>query len=484
MKTRITSLARQQGSAYMTVVITAIVVGAMLVAYLKMITVQNQFTMRSQAWNRTVPVLEAGVEEALAHLNQNAAPDSGGSFNLNLASDGWQAAPGGGWYKIGQIGDDYYYTKISSFSPGANGYYPFITSTGYVAQVPTLSMMPRWQSGPLMAAVSIEQLITSGYTRRTVLCSTTNVPTFTKALVAKRGITMNGQNVRTDSFDSGDPLYNDGFGHYTNNPSSKWKTNGDIASNDTITNTVAIGNANIYGKVATGPYGTIGLNSGGYVGDKTFQGDPANGGKIQKGWSSDDMNMEFPSVNVPTNLYAATPPSGSSFTTNGVTYNTVLGVRGNRYDYDMQGQTLSGNVYVSGTVRLLVRAGINMSGQDRITLEPGAYLYLYADCASSSLGGNGVQNPGTAEHFYYFGTDKNTSLSYGGNAAFTAVFYAPNADMQLGGGGNSTIDFSGSAIAKTIKITGNFNFHYDENLKRVGLYSGYILTSWDEMLAR
>jgi len=115
-----------------------------------------------------------------------------------------------------------------------------------------------------------------------------------------------------------------------------------------------------------------------------------------------------------------------------------------------------------------VKAGINMSGQDRITLAPGAYLILYADCTSSSLGGNGIQNPGTAEHFYYFGTDKNTSLSYGGNAAFTGAFYAPNANMSMGGGGSTVIDFSGSTIAKTIKLNGNFYFHYDENLKRNG----------------
>ncbi len=460
----------------MSVVITTIVIGIMLAAYLKMVAVQNQFTMRSQGWNRSVPVLEAGVEEAIAHLNKNASADSGGTFSLNLATDGWTAQDQGGWYKSGWVGDDYYYTTISEFTPGATGAgtYPSIQSTGFVSQLPNWSF--HRSAGPFfLAAVNLSPT----YSSRAVLAGTTNVPTFTKALVAKRGITMSGQNVRTDSFDSGIPAYNDGFGHYTNTP-GKWKCNGDIASNDTITNTLAIGNANIFGRVATGPYGTVKLGSAGMVGDVAWQNDLLNAGKIKPGWSTDDMNMDFPSVVVPPSLYGAVPPSGSSFTTNGVTYTMVL----ENGDYKIpNGQDLNGKVLVLGTVRLLVAGDSKIAlsgGQDRLTLAPGAKIKVYADCVTASIGGNGVQNDGIASQFYYFGTDRNTSLSYGGNAAFTGVFYAPNADMSMGGGGNATIDFSGSAIAKTIKLTGNFTFHYDENLKRTGLYRGYILTSWDE----
>src|SRR5205085_2612554 len=100
MKTYLLSTHRHRGSAYMTIIITMIIVGAMLVAYLKMVSVQNQFTMRSQAWNRTVPVLEAGVEEALAHLNKNASPQFGGMNGFSMTLDGWATTSDGGWYKI------------------------------------------------------------------------------------------------------------------------------------------------------------------------------------------------------------------------------------------------------------------------------------------------------------------------------------------------------------------------------------------------
>ena len=60
MKTRVSTI-HAQGFTYLTVVISMIVVGFMLAAYLKMVSVQNQLTTRSQTWNRSVPVLEAGV---------------------------------------------------------------------------------------------------------------------------------------------------------------------------------------------------------------------------------------------------------------------------------------------------------------------------------------------------------------------------------------------------------------------------------------
>src|ERR1043166_6870663 len=330
MKTNRQSHAAQRGFTYATVVVTMIVVGTMLAAYLKMVAVQNQSTVRSQAWNRTVPVLEAGVEEALAHLNHNASPDAAGGFTTTrLHTDGWSNTVDLGWFKIGQLGEDYYYTKISKFVGGT--YYPFIQSTGYVKQLPTLAL--KTQFGPFVA-VGLDDLLSSGYARRTVLCTTTNVPAFTKALVARRGITMSGQNVRTDSFDSAtNSGYNDGYGHYTNS-TGKWKCNGDIASNDTITNTVTLGNANIFGKVATGPYGTVYLGSAGMVGDVAWQTGTAHYGLAQPGWSTDDMNMDFPSVNVPTNAsWQAVNGNSLAGTINGTSYDIVLtgGVLGADY---------------------------------------------------------------------------------------------------------------------------------------------------------
>jgi hypothetical protein len=491
MKPLLDPIRRRSAFTYMTVVVTMIVVGLMLAAYLKLVAVQNQMTVRSQTWNRNVPVLEAGIEEAMAHLNKNGAPDEAMVFNVSkLSADGWSGGTSSGWTKTtpGKLDNDYYFVSIGSWNVAgglAPNNYPMIMSTGFVQHLPAFAAI-KWNSGPFVADL-VDILSRYGYSKRVVQCTTTNVPTFTKALVAKRGIVLAGQRVRTDSFDSGVPAYNDGFGHYTNTP-GKWKTNGDIASNDTVTNAVDGGNANIFGKVATGPYGTIKIGAGGMVGDVAWQSNDGNKGKIQPGWSTDDMNMEFPSVRIPPVSWL--PPTGQKWNdpVTGEEYATYL--KGSNdpdrpTDIRWEGGDVKGKVYVEGHVRLLVQTPSKIDlrgGTDVIRVASGTNnsIRIYADCDASYIGGNGVQNDGIAAQFYYFGTDKNTSINYAGNAAFTGVFYAPNAAMTLGGGGSQQIDFSGSAIARDIKLNGNFTFHYDEALKRVGLYKGFVITSWNE----
>src|ERR1051325_4381260 len=182
MTTQINPLGRTRAFTYLTVVVTMIVVGLMLAAYLKLVAVQNQMTMRSQTWNRSVPVIEAGIEEAMAHLNKNGAPDAAGSFNLsNLGVDGWTGSSASGWTKNGAINNEYYVVQISPWSGGSASNFPFITSTGYVQQVPAFAL--NRVAGPFLAASILDDLVNQGkYARRVVQCTTTNVPTFTKAL--------------------------------------------------------------------------------------------------------------------------------------------------------------------------------------------------------------------------------------------------------------------------------------------------------------
>jgi hypothetical protein len=263
----------------------------------------------------------------------------------------------------------------------------------------------------------------------------TNEPLFQFVMAAKRGITMNGLNLRTDSFDSAtNSSYNDGYRHYTNSP-GKWKTGGDIASNDSITNILS-GNAYIFGRVATGPFGAVNIGSSGMIGDEAWQSDPSHYGTIQPGRFTEDTNIDFPSVMVPaTNASWQAVSNSPTVLTNGEFFDITLAGGALGADYYMAGtQALRGKIYVSGNVRLLVQTKINLAGTDRIKLAPGAKLQLFADCAIASLGGNGVQNFGTAADFSCFGTDRNIRLAYGGNASFTGVFYAPAAEMTLSGG--------------------------------------------------
>ncbi len=107
---------------------------------------------------------------------------------------------------------------------------------------------------------------------------------------------------------------------------------------------------------------------------------------------------------------------------------------------------------------------------------------MYVAAPSARLSGNGViNNGGNATNFYYFGLPSNTDVSFGGNAAFTGVIYAPQADFHLGGGGSTTYDFVGASVTKTVHMNGHFKFHYDEALRRHGPSRGYIIQTWDEI---
>jgi hypothetical protein len=276
-------------------------------------------------------------------------------------------------------------------------------------------------------------------------------------LVAKGQINLNGNNVRVDSFDSADPAASTG-GAYD---PAKFKQNGDVATNSQLVNSVNVGNADIYGDVSTGPGGSVAVGSQGFV----------------TGTISDDMNVYFPDVAAPYTT-AMTPGSG---TVSGTSYTYVL----NGGNYILGSLSMSGNnqkMIITGNATLYVTGNISLAGQASIQIAPGASLRLYVGGATASLGGNGVINSNTdASKFYYYGLPSNTSLTMSGNAAFTGVVYAPSAALSLGGGGNNTYDFVGAAVVNTATMNGHYNFHYDENLGRVGPSRGYVLTSWNEI---
>lgn len=463
MKILLTPRRRVRGLTYATVVVAMITIGTLLAAYLKLVAVQNQLVTRSQTWNRSVPILESGIEEAIAHLNKNGSPDAG---VVNLAAlanptDGWTAvSPTGPWHKFGWMGGDYYRVSISAWD-GTTAQCPSISSTGWVKQLPAFAL--RGSPGPLLAQAQI-----SGYSRRVVNCTTTNNPVFSKGLVARNGINMNGNNVTVDSYDSSNPLFS------TNGrwDEDKRRDRGDIASNDNLTNIINIGNAEVWGRVATGPGGTMSIGNG-KVGNAAWQ-DSSSGG-VQPGYFTDDMNVEFPDVVLPAGSAGWLPPIG------GPNYTLVTG------DYRLDSE-LSGKIVVAANanVRLLLKAGIKFTGQDSLTIGSNANLKIYLDCASAAITGQGIlgqgisNGSGTPNQCQIYGTSLLTDLDIGGNGEATCVVYAPYANVKLHGGGSSDQDFSGALIAKTFTFTGHYNIHYDEALGRVGNWRGFTITSWNE----
>lgn len=424
----------ENGSVLVVIFVTTAILGITLVSYLNLVKNQNITTVRSQQWNSAIPVAEAGIEEALTHLYHH-----GTNFGVN----NWSLL-GESYSKERYLGSNKYVVSITPSSP------PTILAKGYV-QVP---LGTNFMEPP-----------------RTIRVTVTNDALFAKGMVAKGAIDLSGNNVRTDSFDSTDPNWSTG-GMYD---SAKARDNGDVATNSGLINSFNVGNADIWGKASTGPGGSISVGSNGAVGSKTWHNGGNNG--IEPGWSTDDMNIDFPDVKPPFNGGGFAPNNGN---VGGTNYNYVMG-GGN---WQMTSLSLSGQqkVLITGHAVLYVTGNVSMSGNSQIIIAPGATLKMYVAGSSASLGGNGVANQnGSAAAFSYFGLPTNTGLSLSGNSAFVGTVYAPSAAFTLGGGGNNNYDFVGASVTGSVRMNGHYKFHYDESLGKFGPRRGFTVTSWNEI---
>jgi hypothetical protein len=427
-------LEKQRGSILTMILVTIILIGITLGSYLHLVSNQNQAVIRSQQWNAGIPLAEAGIEEAMAHLNKNTT---------NRSVDGW-VTEGTNVVKERYLGKDKYRVMVNK---DANP--PLIVSEGYVY----IPAKDKYIDPP-----------------RRVRVTTTNDALFTKAMVAKGTIELAGNRIRTDSFDSSDPAYSNGGKYHKD----KNKDNGDVATNSSVIDSLDAWNAEVWGHVATGPGGTVKIGPNGAIGDRAWHVLGKKG--IKAGWASDDMNVQFPDVAAPGGTFA-----GSIYADKVGDTNYVHVVESG--SFEMNSLSMSGNqaMLIKGNAVLYIKGDVDIKGNAYIYIQPGASLNLYVGGTTASIGGNGVANAdGKAVSFAYWGLNSNKALSMHGNAAFIGTIYAPHADLTLGGGGSDEYDFIGASISSTVKMNGKFNFHYDEALGKYGPRRGYTITSWTE----
>jgi len=446
------------GNALLVCLMATAVVGFILTAYLTLLKAQNQSVARSQTWNTTVSIIEAGMEEAISHLNTHGT--------TNLLCDGWRLS-GTKYVMKRPVGEGFYIVSIDSWVAGTNTN-PVIESRAFIT--PPVLVASADGLVPFVAAINggltDNAFSPEGKLGRGVRAQVGRDSLFSKGLVAKGKIDLNGNNITTDSYDSSNPAYNTD-GHYD---PTKRKANGDIATDAVVTNSISIGNADIYGKVSTGPQGTVSVGANGSVGDAAWHAGGSHG--IQPGYSTDDMNVAFPNATVP----FTTGFTGPDNSTNGV---AIF----NGGNYILSSLSLSGKnkIMINGDVSIWVPSGFSMSGQSEIDIATTGKLTIYTG-AGSTVGGNGILNASLdATRCSIIGLPTCTSLSFGGNAGFTGTIYAPSADFSMSGGGSTSYDFAGAAITKSVTMNGHFTFHYDEALRTKGPARGYIITSWNEM---
>src|SRR2546430_5246073 len=115
---KINTNVRPHASAMILTLLTATIVGISLASYFSFVSHQNLSVARSLAWNGTVPVMEAGVEEALTQIYYNGF--------TNLSANSWTLAGDGLYHKTRSFGGGTYCEiAIQPVDP------PVIYSTGY-----------------------------------------------------------------------------------------------------------------------------------------------------------------------------------------------------------------------------------------------------------------------------------------------------------------------------------------------------------------
>ena len=429
-------------------------IGIVLISALTLIKSQNQAVAQSQAWNHCIPVIEAGIEEALAHLNNPR--------ESSLAVNGW-IQNGNTYSKPPQKtgGDSYFDVSIINTNP----LLPIIVCTGYVR----LAALVAQANPPLLAAARVS---VNGdlFVARAVEVTVKRTHLFVKGMVARERITMNGNTISTDSYDSSDTNYCTPAGLYD---PAKNKDNGDVSTMSGLENALSTGNANIKGRLRTGPGGVASVGANGSVGSDAWV-DGGNKG-IQPGWFGDDLNISLPDVERPSDAGSLGSPGSGTVGTN--TYKYLLGSG----TYVMSSLSVGNNekLGVSGKATLIVDGTVTVTGG--IDVLPGSTLAMYVAGPSADIGGNGVNNTGSTTNFIFYGLPALKTLTLPSNGDFCGAIYAPSTEFKLSGGGSTEYHFCGACVARSVKVDGRYTFHYDEALGNFGPPSKMVIVSWIEL---
>ncbi|MFM1769675.1 MAG: hypothetical protein RJA22_2204 [Verrucomicrobiota bacterium] len=428
-------------------------IGIVLMAALNLIQGQNQAVSRSQAWNACIPAIEAGVEEALAHLNDQASS--------SLAANGW--IQDGPVYLLQRStgNDSFFRVALVMTNPAA----PIILSTGYVR----LAALVAQAREPLLAAAT-PSAKGEQYINRAVRVLVEQQMLFVKAMVARDRIEMNGNNISVDSYDSSNPLYSTPQGTYD---PAKARDNGDVSTIAGVRNAISVGNADIKGRVSTGPGGTVAIGPNGSVGSKAW----VDGGRsgIQPGWFRDDMNVDMRNIERPSSAGSlGTPAPG---TVNGIAYGHV--VDSGKYVMSSINLSRGEKMCIRGGATLIVDGPAVISGG--LDILPGASLTLYVRGPNLDIGGIGVNNTQRSTNCVIFGLPTLTSVTLPSSGDFNGALYAPNADLRMTGGGSGAVNWCGACVTRTVTVTGHQKFHYDEGLRTFGPPGRLVVTSWLEL---
>ena len=417
----------EKGSIILPTLLIVLIIASAGGTYLSMSFTEFKMSHRNQDLQSAINLAEAGIEEAM----------------IAMKNDDWSL-----WTTVAT--DHYYFTPNYYFGVG-NG------RTGtwrcFVSMID--------EGAPIVFA---EGRVTSsdGMTKKQIRLDLGRKGLFVNGLTAKDTIDFNGNNVSIDSYDSD-------LGTYA---SQRRRDNGSVASNAIVDGAVTPGNGDIFGYVATGG----GEPSFGPKG--TLRGwDTPSGVSIDKERIAYDFYSEFENIDHPVGDPAIDPIIPQDGTIGNPSHTTPV-----NYYAASFANTTSHTLKIDGPVRLIIDGDWSSKGSIEVTANGSVELYVRGNM---DVGGNGMVNlTNKPAKFVVFGTNTTNlgqTIKIHGNGAIHASIYAPNAAVQMKGGGSGG-EFMGAVVASTILMTGNANFHYDETLATYATDSSYRIERWRELI--
>lgn len=435
---------RERGVLIVIAMLLAGLMAIALVTYIRLSTNSLRLANRSFYNNAAINLAETGIEEALYCFNQvNAGTAVATAWNGWDTSDGTSAKRTFSGYNFGGNTTASVKVYVSAYNPSG------ATSPKIVAQA-TVTVPNQ---------VTLNKYVEVTLKRRSL---------FATGLVARNKITFSGNNASVDSWIS-DPD-NDPSTPPVAYSSGNKRDRGSVGS-VAVDSTITVQNADIWGYAAVGgPSSTaISVGSQGRVGPfGTAAGvkDPNN--------IATDFTANLDNVDLPT--------TGTTIASVGAS----LGSAGSTTTYRYSG-SISNSLTIYGNVTLILTApagssAMSLTGNDQLTLAPGATLTIYT-AADVKIAGKGVlNNNNDPSTFQLWGTSTSATaqdIQIAGNGALKGIVYAPNGSIKINGNG----DVMGSMVGNEINVVGNAAFHYDESLANFGGNTPYGISGWRELVS-
>jgi hypothetical protein len=437
MKLR-TAHSNQGGVLVITIIICSLV-GLMLAAYLSMVSSQHTFTQRSQVWNSVIPLCEAGVEEAMAHINHT-------SVTTNFDVNGWTlagATRAAGVTNFKNLNGGTYKMHIENVWP------PIITVWG-----------------------SLKQPLANGDVRRAVQVRTRMNQRFPAAVLARGTVNLSGGAGKIDSFDSTNSAAST-LGRYD---AAKATANALVGTTLRTVGAIDVGNMDIWGSVATGPGGTPEVGSTGVVGDKAYVSISGNNGTVQSGHHINDANFYVPPASLPSDFsLSPTPLVAGMFPVGATIYKYKITTDG---DYTAVSISIRNGekMLIDAKARLHVRTFTEVRGPtSHIMITTNGSVEWYVEGALDLEGGAAINASGFAINLSFISL-RNAPVNYRGTTEMYGTIYAPFSSVLM----NGNTDCYGAITCDNFTLVGAMSIHYDEAL-RANPKVRFIAESWKEL---